>query len=460
MFYYSKHIHYCSCQWCQLDVGVSGTENKNQNTASISKAKQAILLSSFNDKVKSFVNSFTSDDEDYSCSYMSANQSGDDDSYSSPSWGEGTIEKHKTRDNNTFNLSFALTDKGQAPDNQLTMNKGVKHYPEQSNLSVSHYGSLLNNDQAISNYSQFSIEGASEISHPQEGNRRNNVNKENALHRQWGLMFNQDLLAVENIHCRIIEHKDMASWVKLAYAEASKHNIPNYRGARIKTVSSLNVKQFRHLLQDYKFSRVIDYVEFGFPLDLDYHNFTYIGNTDNHKSATLYPASVTKYLESEIRHQAIVGPFQTPPFEQLHVSPMMTRPKPDGSRRVIVDLSWPKGCGVNSRIPDNEFDSNPCALKYPTIDNIVQAIVDTGNTAFLFKVDLQRAYRNLRTDPRDLSVLGLQWGPHKYVDVSVPFGLKSGASACQSVTDCVTHLLSEAGYWTCSLIRYNWSGSS
>ena len=78
--------------------------------------------------------------------------------------------------------------------------------------------------------------------------------------------------------------------------------------------------------------------------------------------------------------------------------------------------------------------------------------MDTGDDALLFKVDLQRAYRNLRTDPRDLSVLGLQWNPHKYVDISIPFGLKSGASACQSVTNCITHLLTDAGYWMCSYL--------
>ena len=29
------------------------------------------------------------------------------------------------------------------------------------------------------------------------------------------------------------------------------------------------------------------------------------------------------------------------------------------------------------------------------------------------------------------------------------FGLESGASACQMVTDCVTHLIATAGHWTC-----------
>ena len=31
----------------------------------------------------------------------------------------------------------------------------------------------------------------------------------------------------------------------------------------------------------------------------------------------------------------------------------------------------------------------------------------------------------------------------------MPFGFESGASACQMVTDCVTHLMATAGHWTC-----------
>ena len=86
----------------------------------------------------------------------------------------------------------------------------------------------------------------------------------------------------------------------------------------------------------------------------------------------------------------------------------MTRPKPDGSRRLIVDLSWPKGLGVNSRIPDNTFDNYPGVLQYPTVDHIVQAVNKLGSDSLLFKIDLKRTYRNLRSDPQDFSVLGIQ----------------------------------------------------
>ena len=200
----------------------------------------------------------------------------------------------------------------------------VNHYHGQSNLSEVHCGSLLSKCQTTSNYSHCSNKGASNR-HLKEGGENSNLNNNNALHQQWGLIFNERLLAVSDVHCKTIDQPDMASWVQIAYRKANKHSVPNYRGARIKVTSSLNVKQFRHLLQNYNISRVIDYVEFGFPLALDYINFTYIEDTANHKSAIQYPKAVATYLETEIGHRAIVGPFESAPFKHLHVSPMMTQ---------------------------------------------------------------------------------------------------------------------------------------
>ena len=74
-----------------------------------------------------------------------------------------------------------------------------------------------------------------------------------------------------------------------------------------------------------------------------------------HKSALLYPEAVKEYLEVEVIHNAIVVLFSEPPFLGLHVSPMMTQPKPDSSRRLIVDLSWPHRTSVNDNIPDAQY---------------------------------------------------------------------------------------------------------
>ena len=88
-------------------------------------------------------------------------------------------------------------------------------------------------------------------------------------------------------------------------------------------------------------------------------------------------------------------------------------------------------------------------FKYPTLDTIVDAIARVGSKALIYKIELKRAYRNLRSDPHNFSVLGLSCQGKHHVDVSVPFGIKTGAFACQMVTDSITHLMKTSSYWTC-----------
>ena len=80
----------------------------------------------------------------------------------------------------------------------------------------------------------------------------------------------------------------------------------------------------------------------------------------------------------------------------------------------------------------------PFSLKYPTIDMVIDKIKDIGSDALLYKVDLERTFRNLRIDPLAYPLCCLQWNDVTYVDVSVAFGLKIGAAACQMCTDVIT----------------------
>ena len=317
-------------------------------------------------------------------------------------------------------------------------------------------GSLLNSPYkgSFGNYSLKAIEGATynNSTLEQVDRREGKHDIISGLHTQWGLLFRAPLPALANIGGISIEHSSMEEWVQLAYKKTKEHNCPNYAVARVRVISQLNTRQWRVLLKDYKFNRVADYIEFGFPLSLDYDVFQYNNQIENHASALNFPTHVSEYLQTEKQFKAIAGPFDELPFDKLHTSPMMTWAKPDGSRRLIVDLSWPQGASVNSSIPDDVCDNVDCKLKYPTLDTIVEAISRIGKNALIYKVDLKRAYRNLRSDPRDFSVLGLSWQGRQYVDISVPFGLKTGASACQMVTYSIFHLMKESGHWTCAYL--------
>ena len=61
MFYNSRHVLFCSCQWCKLDIGFSGTEVNRKQNGNIPQSYNVHKLA--NDVIfrnKSIVDSFSS----------------------------------------------------------------------------------------------------------------------------------------------------------------------------------------------------------------------------------------------------------------------------------------------------------------------------------------------------------------------------------------------------------------
>ena len=219
---------------------------------------------------------------------------------------------------------------------------------------------------------------------------------------------------------------------------------PNYKVARIPILSGLNVKAWESYLQDYSDKRVVQYIRFGFPLSLI--EAGELGNKEvtNHYSACQYPEEVQKYIDKEKSLVALLGPVNNISHEQYHCSPLMTRPKDNGSRRVILDLSYPRGHSVNSHVDKGEFDQSAFILKFPNIDHIMEDIVNCTEEWALFKIDVARAFHNLRVDPCDSLKLGIYWKGQYYADLAVAFGWTHRSGAFQLLSDAVAFIVAKA----------------
>ena len=115
----------------------------------------------------------------------------------------------------------------------------------------------------------------------------------------------------------------------------------NYCGARVPVPSGLCVEAWRRYLDDYLDVGIIDFLEFGWPVNFD-RSSPLRSMLVNHASALQHPRDVDFYITMELGHEALIGPFDGPPFLPTHASPLMTRPKKGSShRRIIMDLSWP-----------------------------------------------------------------------------------------------------------------------
>ena len=112
----------------------------------------------------------------------------------------------------------------------------------------------------------------------------------------------------------------------------------------------------------------------------------------------------------------------------FHCFPLLTRPKDVVKRRVIVNLSHPNGGSVNEFVDKFRFDHRPFTLKLISIDDIVKEILDLHDP-MLFKIDVARAFQNLRVDPVDVMKLGMSWGGQYYLSSAVVFGWKHGTAS-------------------------------
>ena len=137
-------------------------------------------------------------------------------------------------------------------------------------------------------------------------------------------------------------------------------------------------------------------------------------------SACSRRSAVTIAVALEVTRGHTAGPFFRPPFRLFHCSPLGTAVKPDGSVRLILDLSSPRRASVNSGISREEF-----AIRYTSVDAAVDIVRRLGKEAFMAKADIRHAFRLCPVRPVDWPLLCYQWAGQVYVDLRLPFGASS-----------------------------------
>ena len=229
---------------------------------------------------------------------------------------------------------------------------------------------------------------------------------------------------------------------------------PNFIGARVQVNYTMNLDLIDELAKQYWDWQLPLLLRYGFPMDFKGELSDLKNATLSHNSALQFPEHVTAYLNDELEHKAIYGPFEDKPFgDKTHISPFITRHKPDSNkRRVIIDLSWPENASVNHYTRANEYLGTAFKLNYPSIDSYTDRLKKLGRGALMHKVDLSRAFRQLRVDPYDFPLLCLEWQGKFYVDGAYAFGHRTGAMACSRLSDFLRYVQGTKGYYTMSYV--------
>ena len=135
-----------------------------------------------------------------------------------------------------------------------------------------------------------------------------------------------------------------------------------------------------------------------FPLDFDRH-LNYISLEDNHKSAKDYEERVKHHLHEEVEYGAILCPFKSKHID-FDIGPFVTTDRLDSQWRcTIVDLSWPYGTSVNAGVQKDTYLNSNFVLTYPSVDQIVNRIIQLGSGSLIYKLDISCDFRQIKVDP-------------------------------------------------------------
>ena len=225
--------------------------------------------------------------------------------------------------------------------------------------------------------------------------------------------------------------------------ESGKHNKD---GIRQPVDSNLIIPVWRQKLEHYPDSQICEFLEFGWPINIS-DKVEPRTEINNYEGATKYPNHIQQYLEEEINNRSVIGPIDRSTLDiQITISPLNSRPKPESTnRRVILDLSYPKGSRVNDNIDKNTYLGTDIQLQFPNVDDLVKIIKRKGKGCLLFKRDLKKAYRQIPVDPADVHHLGYKWAGEMFCDRCLPMGMRSSAYICQRTTSAVTYIMRNQG---------------
>jgi hypothetical protein len=146
-------------------------------------------------------------------------------------------------------------------------------------------------------------------------------------------------------------------------------------------------------------------------------------HSKNAESAFLFPREITDAIASWITKGFAKGPFDEPEAG-AKVNGIMCRQKPNGSARIILNLSAPIGESVNDGI---------CAEEFPAVmsstSKWLEVLDKAGQGALMMKADWSDAYKHVAVRSEDIKLQWFSWLGKYFAELCLVFGTVSNVGS-------------------------------
>jgi hypothetical protein len=143
----------------------------------------------------------------------------------------------------------------------------------------------------------------------------------------------------------------------------------------------------------------------------------------NAKNTITNGEAVTDTICTWVKKGFAAGPFLQVPLEKFRVNCLMAVPQ-HSKVRPVLNASLPEGRSLNSNVDDSEVESvTMCSARC-----FSYSIMDAGRGAYMAKMDMEDAYKNVPCKTEDLRLQGFFWLDRFFVETRQIFGAKTAVS--------------------------------
>jgi hypothetical protein len=158
--------------------------------------------------------------------------------------------------------------------------------------------------------------------------------------------------------------------------------------------------------------------------------------SSNAPSAFEFAAEITDAIAGWVAKGLAAGPFD--PADRpaaAKINGIMCRAKPNGSARIILNMSAPAGQSVNDGIDKNAFPATMSSTAKWL--GVLHAV---GRHCSIMKVDWSDAYKHIRVKESDLPLQWFSWLGKDFFELALIFGTSSSAGIFDRLAKIVLHV--------------------